>query len=428
MKVEFCLRLATVLANELNMILGENSMTLYQQLRSEMENHRGFWNYYDMKFEDVFQNEGAASDFIYNYFQRGSKLYTLDTWINSQNEHLEIRNVHTVNVFFIGAFLQRTIDEDIAIRSEVSLCYPFSYIWYLLCLAHDLGYVYENYSEVYLELPSQKDYYNYNCNAMHFWKFLTRKIWYQDHGIDIAYIHPSFGVRSKVAYYNRNATGKLEDTIKYNNGTIIKRPRYSKETKNNYFYYRLWKMGKLDHGIVGADEFFSRMIVNYVKEYRKMATDNFFRGDIYEFYNQQGLHFCIEQIKLFAYIADCIAAHNMYKAEDDDCCKERYKYYSLNCLLPDKFQLISYRDNPLLFILCVADTIEPSKRFPNYCSKDILNLISINYNVNTNLLHVGIDEEIYDSDAGHKYVADIEGLAEWCDIRTNVTSQRVINY
>lgn len=79
-------------------------MTLYQQLRSEMESHREFWNYYDMKFEDVFQNGGAASDFIYNYFQRGSKLYTLDTWINSQNEHFEMRNVHTVNVFFIGAF------------------------------------------------------------------------------------------------------------------------------------------------------------------------------------------------------------------------------------------------------------------------------------------------------------------------------------
>ena len=110
-------------------------MTLYQQLRSEMESHREFWNYYDMKFEDVFQNGGAASDFIYNYFQRGSKLYTLDTWINSQNEHFEMRNVHTVNVFFIGAFLQRTMDEHIAIRSEISLCYPFSYIWYLLCLS-----------------------------------------------------------------------------------------------------------------------------------------------------------------------------------------------------------------------------------------------------------------------------------------------------
>ena len=28
----------------------------------------------------------------------------------------------------------------------------------------------------------------------------------------------------------------------------------------------------------------------------------------------------------------------------------------------------------------------------------------------------------------YMYVADIEGLAEWCDIRTNVTSQRVMNY
>lgn len=29
--------------------------------------------------------------------------------------------------------------------------------------------------------------------------------------------------------------------------------------------------------------------------------------------------------------------------------------HSLNCLLPDKFQFISYKDNPLLFILCVGD-------------------------------------------------------------------------
>ena len=67
----------------------------------------------------------------------------------------------------------------------------------------------------------------------------------------------------------------------------------------------------------------------------------------------------LNKLNYLAYIADCIAAHNMYKAEDNDCCKEMYKYYSLNCLLPDKFQRISYRDNPLLFILCVADTIEP---------------------------------------------------------------------
>lgn len=42
-------------------------MTLYQKLRNEMENHRGFWNYYGVNFEDVFQDEGVARDFIYNY-------------------------------------------------------------------------------------------------------------------------------------------------------------------------------------------------------------------------------------------------------------------------------------------------------------------------------------------------------------------------
>lgn len=399
-------------------------MTLYQKLRNEMENHRGFWNYYDVNFEDVFQDEGVARDFIYNYFKGGSKLYALDTWANSINEYLQMRNVHTVNVFFIGAYLQRIIDENIAIKSEVSSHYPFSYIWYLVCLAHDFGYVYENYSKVYLELPSKPHYRCCYHKPIRGPKFWTRKRWYQEHGIDIAYLHPPFGARSNIAYYIRSTAGKLESAIEYNNGTIIKAPRYSGETKNNYFYYRLQEMGKLDHGIIGADEFFSRLVVSYVKEYRVMAAGDFFRESIYEFHNERGLHFCSEQIKLFAYIADCIASHNMYKADDNEICKAVYKDYFLDSLLPDRFQPISYKDNPLLFILCVADTIEPSKRFPDYCNEDVLNLISVEYSLSDNFLYVEIDEELYDSEAGYRYVSDIEGLEEWCDIRTNVASRR----
>lgn len=398
-------------------------MTLYQKLRNEMENHRGFWNYYGVNFEDVFQDEGVARDFIYNYFKGGSKLYALDTWANSMNEYLQMRNVHTVNVFFIGAYLQRIIDENIAIKSEVSSHYPFSYIWYLLCLAHDFGYVYENYSKVYLELPSKPHYRCFYHKSMRGSRFRTRKCWYQEHGIDIAYLHPSFGERSKIAYYNRSAMGKLGSAIEYNNGTTIKTPRYSNETKNNYFYYRLQEMSKLDHGIVGADEFFSRLAANYVKEYRVMAAGDFFRESIYEFHNERGLHFCSEQIKLFAYIADCIASHNMYKADDGRIAM--YIDYSLNCLLSDKFEPISYKDNPLLFILCVADTIEPSKKFSDYCNEDVLNLISIEYSLRDNFLYVEIDEELYDSEAGRKYVSDIDELEKWCDIKTNVMPKRL---
>lgn len=227
-----------------------------------------------------------------------------------------------------------------------------------------------------------------------------------------------------MAHYTKSTIGKLGSAIEYNNGTIIKAPRYFGKTKNNYFYYRLQEMSKLDHGIVGADEFFSKLVANYVKEYRAMAVEDFFRESIYEFHNEQGLHFCSEQIKLFAYIADCIASHNMYKVDDNELCKAMYEDYSLDCLLPDRFQRISYKDNPLLFILCVADTIEPSKRFENFRNEDILKLISVDYNANTNSLYVEINEELCDSEAERKYVSDITELEQWCDIKTNVIIMR----
>ena len=37
------------------------------------------------------------------------------------------------------------------------------------------------------------------------------------------------------------------------------------------------------------------------------------------------------------------------------------------------------------------DTIEPSKKFPNYRNEDVLNLISIEYSLRDNFLYVEID-------------------------------------
>ena len=90
-------------------------MTLYQQLQIEMQDHREFWNYYGDNFDNVFRDKIAAGNFIYNYFKQGCKLCVLDSWENAIDEYTQMRNVHTVNVFFIGAFLQRLIDKNIAI-------------------------------------------------------------------------------------------------------------------------------------------------------------------------------------------------------------------------------------------------------------------------------------------------------------------------
>ena len=65
------------------------------------------------------------------------------------------------------------------------------------------------------------------------------------------------------------------------------------------------------------------------------------------------------------------------------------------------------------------------KKFTDYRNEDVLNLISIEYSLSDNSLYVQIDEELYDSEVGHRYVSDIEGLEKWCDIKTDVASKRL---
>ena len=400
-------------------------MTLYQRLQNELSNHREFWNYYGMDAKEVLQSGKVARKFISDYFARGSKHYVLDSQTDCENKYINTRNVHTVNVFFIGAFLQRKIDEYLAIKSDVTSDYPFSYLWYLLCLAHDFGYKYEKHSKAYLNIPARRNYLRHNdffteCNS----RFEPRENWYKEHGMNILYINPPYGDRSRWRYVIPREMQEQNENIAFNNGTIINRPRYSRTTINNYFHYRLNEMKTLDHGIVGADDFFSRLFINYVSEYTKMANRSKTKVDFSNFHNERGLHFCSEQFKIFAYLADCISSHNIYKAGDDAASETKYQKYGLNCLVGDKFKHISYRDNPLLFILCVADTIEPSKRFPHYSNARLLNLISIDCNVDTNTLFIELDESLYNSPAGRKYVASIEGLNDWCDIEATVAAVR----
>jgi len=395
-------------------------MTLLDELKNEMKTNRQFWNYYDVKFEDVFENEEAARDFIIKYFQNGSKLSVLKEWKKITNDYMNRRNIHTVNVFFIGAYLQRHIDENIEIKSEQSSNYTFSYLWYLLCLAHDLGYVYENESQSYLAIPN--DNVN-NTRKMYKEACRLRTKWYQDLGIGILNRAKPFcdiWIPLNRESYDINPYNNF---IEYNNGTIVKKCRYSQRIKNNYFNYRIYEMNTLDHGIIGADYFYSKMLHNYKLEYLKTVRHGNLIGDYYSFYNEDGHSFCIEQLKIFAYIADCIASHNIFMANNEQTQRDKYMKYGLENLLQENFIKISYEDNPLLFVLCVADTIEPSKRFPSYGNEEILELLSIGFDKSRNLLYVEIDEELFNSDEGIRYISGIEELEEWCDINVNVQTK-----
>lgn len=410
-------------------------ISLEDELKKEFVEHRAFWKYYGDELLNPFESVEAAKEFIINYFEQGSKMSAIQEWRENIDADVQFRNNHTINVFFIGAMLQRKIDRNLVINSEVQEAYPFSYIWFLVCLAHDFGYIYENEENLekmqYMKEEYEKLFDMQENSGKYVREYMCRLHFYRKVKLNIKRLGPNFPLEKWASYCKqkkyrnrgrnyreecrRECRRECRGEIRFNNGTIIRRSWYNSVTKDKYFRYRLLHMKKLDHGIVGADKLFSDLIENYYNQF----ANNKSRGQFNAFENNQQRHFSCEHFKIFAYIADCIAAHNVFKAEDTDESKEIYKKYGLNCLLLDNFEIISYRENPLLFILSVADTLEPSKRFRN-CS-EVLKKISIDYNKKSNTVLVGIASGLAMSKEGEKYIDDIYKLEEWCDINVDVT-------
>ena len=209
---------------------------------------------------------------------------------------------------------------------------------------------------------------------------------------------------------------QMLDGLKYSNNTPFQLSWYNSDIKENYFKYRLLSMKKIDYGIIDADRLYSGLVENYHKQYRS----NLLEGNFNDLKNERGRHFCSEQFLIFTDICNCIAAHNVYMATKDS--RNDYINYKLNDLLPENFKKISYKSDPLLFILCVADTLEPTKKFKNIPVKKVINNISIDYDDKENSVVVHIYERlknVCDSEI-EKYIENVEELEKWCDIKARV--------
>ena len=114
-----------------------------------------------------------------------------------------------------------------------------------------------------------------------------------------------------------------------------------------------------NHGIIGGYLLFDRLLKVYESAYRHRYPEH---GEEYagiESFEWSGKHFCIEQIPVFAHIADCVISHNVWKA--NDASETEYLECGLEALVGERFKKIEFQENPLLFILAVVDTIEPYK-------------------------------------------------------------------
>lgn len=239
----------------------------------------GKWCYYSSNHPNLsiktLKNEDESYEFIKEYFKCGGKeqVFCFEI-IQDHEEKIKERAQHIISTFLLGFIVANSFGINVDERK-------FKYLWFLTCLYHDIGYVYEEESKC-----------EHLCAL-------------QTGGLDAA---------------------KKICGIKYTSNDEFS--TYCKEYVNIYLSHRArctyGKKGKIDHGIVGGLMLYDRLRKNYESAKQKpdlVGTESGF------YYN--GLFFSEEHFKYYAEAADAIIAHNIWKSTLDNYL-EIEQYMKLN--------------------------------------------------------------------------------------------------
>ncbi len=400
--------------------------TLYDAYMDAFCYKKWMWQYYNDLSVNPIETPSLAISFIQEYFEEGVKENVFDLRWEKDFGNPYVRASHTVSTFFLGVLLQLKQDSSFCIEEGR---YPFAYMWFICCLYHDIGYVFENnrltVSRAELEQVHEQ-HQNIHINE--------RVKYYEVLGLhDVAKMKrvcPNLPFGPNLCFAEGgfdNCNKSCKGYIRFNNGVEIRSSHYKNKLKNDYFRYKLFNFKNedavgivIDHGIAGGDLLFNRLVDNYRLAYKKMANKK--NSDSHKFcdFIYKRKHFACEQFKLFAYIADCISSHNIFKSSLEN--EELYEAYGLYELMSDKYEKISYYKNPLLFILCLADSLEPTKRFDLSYWETVLKGISIIFTADLKMVNVHIDYELIQRfpDETKKYVEGVNGISEFIDVEVNV--------
>jgi len=297
----------------------KNLKIIYDKILSK----KSLWYYYDKPLKGFGKNPlhinnvlSKSKKFISEYLHRGGKL-VYNSLVQEPIE--EYRYRHTISLFFLGLHLYlncKIINENInkliekikiSLKNEQMLDIDFPYLWFITCFFHDFGYSHENNFSVFLR----------HCN--------------------------------KIENYPKKLLGV---------------PKEIKKLWQKYFIYRIVRFNKIDHGITAG-----LLLYNYLhKRYNELRSEN----DKYKntecfIEDETGLYWSkrlLETIHLRAISA--IIAHNIWIVNESDPKKindiNYYKIFGLEELvIPENQNLIDVHSHPLLFLLCLVDTIEPLK-------------------------------------------------------------------
>lgn len=173
---------------------------------------------------------------------------------------------------------------------------------------------------------------------------------------------------------------------------------YDEALLNAYSWYRYVTSGKCDHGIAGAQKFY----------------DEICKADS---------HGRLRLSRVYRAVCLCIACHNVWFPENDTV--GIYKVFGLKKLVEEfqhakdgKVRTIHIEEHPLLFLLSLADNLEPCKRTG---SLDVLDSISMD------IYEDSITVSTVNKNRNQSYLNSISQLNKWLtDVENKRTNEIVI--
>lgn len=316
-------------------------MTCVHDLYDNLLNCKEQWSYYDFNFDDFTQQQSLGEwvmanpyKFLKEMVKRGGK----DTisCVEQIGALSLMRKQHTVSCFLLGNFiynkcchLQKCIDNTIESipsgNKDENTTKRFRYMWMIISVFHDLGYQIEE---------------------------------------------------SECDFIKESEVRKAFTNIK-KQSIIALQPPYSKDMASHYYKFRKEKWNCIDHGIAGGSLLY--------RDLCKLRKDKvaFYGGD----YGTDGLYWGEELEKDFLYSAWTIACHNIYKILPYDENEEYYRKFKLTKLISYN-KLIDKERMPLLYLLCLVDSIEPIKLVKNDYLLDNIFIDIIDNNIVVDLTRI----------------------------------------
>lgn len=304
-------------------------------------NRKDLWEYQkDTEWGNILC-PNYCSQFLIDYLEQ-AKTSKEDSLLARvlQEEHFHYientRYQHIVFTFFLGiriynecteirsAIIQKFCDED---KYKEALekhrrdlddkNKPFAYIWFLICLFHDLGYQFEN------------------------------------------------DKKGKIRKFDTYTQLEKETTLEDNEEELCIRlddfsgvPDFFKpELIEHYYNYRRYEMGKHDHGISGGMYLFYDLFNirrKHYKEEKEKVQKGYWKKDLE---------------KIFQLASSIVLCHNVFLPDNlkDMELIRRYQKYGLDELigLAENVEKGQYpfmmEDYPIFFLFCLVDSIEPIK-------------------------------------------------------------------